>query len=82
MERCRALLTPWGTGALQERPSGLYWEAYQQQHDLSGRQGQTAGIDPVSGRLSAAHRNCLASLARGNMLFLQVILFQNLWSYF
>ena len=28
-----------------------YWEAYQQQHDLSGRQGQTAGIDPVSGRI-------------------------------
>ena len=30
-----------------------YWEAYQQQHDLSERQGQTAGIDPVSGRISA-----------------------------
>jgi hypothetical protein len=28
-----------------------YWEAYQQQHDLSGRQGQTAGIDPVSGQI-------------------------------
>jgi hypothetical protein len=28
-----------------------YWEAYQQQHDLSGQQGQTAGIDPASGRL-------------------------------
>jgi hypothetical protein len=28
-----------------------YWEAYQQQHDLSDRQGQTAGIDPVSGRI-------------------------------
>jgi len=28
-----------------------YWEAYQQQHDLSARQGQTAGIDPVSGRI-------------------------------
>jgi hypothetical protein len=26
------------------------WEAYQQQHDLTVRQGQTAGIDPVSGR--------------------------------
>jgi hypothetical protein len=28
-----------------------YWEAYQQQYDLSARQGQTAGIDPVSGRI-------------------------------
>jgi hypothetical protein len=28
-----------------------YWAAYQQQHDLSGRQGQTAGIDPGSGRI-------------------------------
>ena len=28
-----------------------YWEAYQQQHDLSARQGQTVGIDPVSGRM-------------------------------
>ncbi len=27
------------------------WEAYQQQHDLSARQGQTVGIDPVSGRM-------------------------------
>jgi hypothetical protein len=27
------------------------WEAYQQQHDLSPQQGQTAGIDPVSGRI-------------------------------
>ena len=28
-----------------------YWEAYQQQHDISPQQGQTAGIDPVSGRI-------------------------------
>ena len=28
-----------------------YWEAYQQRHDLSGQQGQTAGIDPASGRI-------------------------------
>jgi hypothetical protein len=28
-----------------------YWAAYQQQHDLSERWGQTAGIDPVSGRI-------------------------------
>jgi hypothetical protein len=28
-----------------------YWAAYQQQHDLSERQGQTAGIDPISGRI-------------------------------
>ena len=28
-----------------------YWEAYKQQHDLSARQGQTAGIDPVRGQI-------------------------------
>ncbi len=27
------------------------WSDYQQHHDLSGRAGQTAGIDPVSGRI-------------------------------
>lgn len=27
------------------------WRAYQQQHDLSLRLGQTAGIDPRSGRI-------------------------------
>jgi hypothetical protein len=27
------------------------WAEYQQQHDVSGRLGQTAGIDPVSGRV-------------------------------
>ena len=27
------------------------WHEYQQQHDLSQRTGQTAGIDPASGRL-------------------------------
>jgi hypothetical protein len=27
------------------------WIAYQQQHDLSERVGQTVGIDPVSGRM-------------------------------
>ncbi len=27
------------------------WTAYQQQHDLSERVGQTVGIDPISGRL-------------------------------
>jgi hypothetical protein len=27
------------------------WQEYQQQHDLSNRQGQTAGIDPVTGRI-------------------------------
>ena len=27
------------------------WVEYQQQHDLSGRSGQTAGIDPRSGRI-------------------------------
>jgi hypothetical protein len=27
------------------------WAEYQQQHDLSGRMGQIAGIDPASGRI-------------------------------
>ncbi len=27
------------------------WAEYQQQHDLSDRTGQTAGIDPASGRV-------------------------------
>jgi hypothetical protein len=27
------------------------WAAYQRQHDISDRIGQTAGIDPVSGRI-------------------------------
>lgn len=27
------------------------WTAYQQQHDLSLRLGQTAGIDPATGRI-------------------------------
>jgi hypothetical protein len=27
------------------------WNAYRQQHDLSQRVGQTAGIDPASGRI-------------------------------
>lgn len=27
------------------------WSDYQQQHDLSERAGQTAGIDPASGRI-------------------------------
>ena len=27
------------------------WAVYQQQHDISTRLGQTAGIDPVSGRV-------------------------------
>ena len=28
-----------------------YWEEYQRQHDVSDEQSQTAGIDPVSGRI-------------------------------
>jgi hypothetical protein len=28
-----------------------FWAEYQQQHDVSDRIGQTAGIDPVSGRI-------------------------------
>jgi hypothetical protein len=27
------------------------WAAYQRQHDISDRIGQTAGIDPVSGQI-------------------------------
>ena len=27
------------------------WEEYQQAHDLSARHGQTAGIDPKTGRI-------------------------------
>ncbi len=27
------------------------WADYQKQHDLSGRKGQAAGIDPFSGRV-------------------------------
>lgn len=27
------------------------WAEYQQKHDLSHRQGQAAGIDPVNGRI-------------------------------
>ena len=27
------------------------WSQYQHQHDVSDRMGQTAGIDPVSGRV-------------------------------
>lgn len=28
-----------------------YWAQYQRQHDVSDRIGETAGIDPVSGRV-------------------------------
>jgi len=27
------------------------WEDFQREHDLSGRQGQTAGIEPASARI-------------------------------
>ena len=27
------------------------WDQYQQRHDLSGRKGQTAGINPASGEV-------------------------------
>jgi hypothetical protein len=33
------------------REAKQIWAAYQQQHDLSERRGQTVGIDPVSGRI-------------------------------
>jgi len=28
-----------------------FWEAYQRQHDVSDRIGQTAGVDPLSGQI-------------------------------
>jgi hypothetical protein len=37
--------------AVETEQARHYWAVYQQQHDLSGQQGQTAGIDPVSGRI-------------------------------
>jgi len=33
------------------RKAKQIWAAYQQQHDLSERSGQTVGIDPASGRI-------------------------------
>lgn len=27
------------------------WEVFQREHDLSSRQGQAAGIEPISGRI-------------------------------
>jgi hypothetical protein len=36
---------------------------------------------PAAG-LSAAHRHCLATLARGNLVFVQVMLFRKPWRYF
>lgn len=28
-----------------------FWAEYQRQHDISGQIGQTAGVDPTSGRI-------------------------------
>jgi len=42
-------LSPW-TEAESSKAKQI-WVAYQQQHDLSERLGQTAGIDPTSGRI-------------------------------
>ncbi len=36
------------TDAESKRAEAI-WSEYQQQHDLSGKTGQTAGIDPASG---------------------------------
>lgn len=41
--------TPW-TESDTERALG-FWAAYQRQHDVSDRIGQTAGVDPSSGRI-------------------------------
>ena len=42
-----------------------YWAEYQQQHDVSEKRGQTAGIDPVSGRVwfGASAREIVAKRA-------------------
>ncbi len=42
-------VSPW-TEADSKRAEEI-WAEYQQQHDVSGKVGQTAGIDPVSGRV-------------------------------
>ena len=41
--------TKWSPAQL-ERAKAI-WAEYQKQHDVSDRLGQTAGIDPVSGRV-------------------------------
>ena len=40
------------------------WAVYQRQHDISDRIGQTAGIDPVSGRIwfGASAKNIVAQM--------------------
>ena len=57
-------------------PMSLWW--------VLSYQKVTEGVtrELISSCLSAAHRNCLASLARGNRLFLQVILFRKPRRYF
>ncbi len=40
---------PW-TESDTARAQG-FWAEYQRQHDISDRVGQTAGIDPASGRI-------------------------------
>lgn len=42
-----------------------YWAEYQQQHDISSRRGQTAGIDPASGHIwfGASAQEIVAQMA-------------------
>ena len=35
----------------QSRHAQALWLDYQQRHDLSGKKGQTAGVDPVKGTI-------------------------------
>ena len=41
--------TPWTESDTAK--ARRFWAEYQQQHDVSDRIGQTAGVDPVSGRI-------------------------------
>jgi hypothetical protein len=41
--------TAWKEGYTEQ--AERFWEEYQRTHDISGRIGQTAGIDPESGRI-------------------------------
>ena len=54
------------------------WSDYARQHDLSGRQGQTAGVDPVSGKIwfgesiFAISQQREAASAHGPLYFVRV----------
>jgi hypothetical protein len=53
-----------------------FWAEYQRQHDISERLGQTAGIDPVSGRIwfGASAKDIVVQMeAEGMMIPLYVV---------